>query len=92
MQEELQEFRSAADDAQAEAEFGDLLFALVNYARRSGINAENALRASNKKFRRRFAYIESRLEGRNLRNVDLAEMDRHWEDAKHLQDPQTESA
>ena len=80
--EELQEYREAEGSTQAEAEFGDLLFALVNYARRTNINAENALRAANQKFRRRFAYVEEQLEGRNLREVGLAEMDRHWEEAK----------
>ncbi len=82
VEEELWEYRNAADGPGAEAELGDLLFALVNYTRRIGINAENALRGANRKFKRRFAFIEARLKGHNLRSVSLAEMDRHWDEAK----------
>ena len=84
VKEEVLELSKASDSTQAEDEFGDVLFALVNYARHVGINAENALRATNKKFQRRFAYIESQLAGKDLRSVGLEEMDRHWEAAKDL--------
>ena len=86
VEEELREYREAAGSTQAEGEFGDLLFALVNYARRTDINAENALRSANSKFKRRFSYIESKLEGRRLRAVSLAEMDRYWEEAKRFEE------
>lgn len=69
----------------AEMEFGDLLFALVNVARKMGIDAESALRASNEKFRRRFAQVEQAAwnEGRELEDLSLDEMEKHWQDAKH---------
>ena len=56
--EEADELRQAADDAERAEEFGDLLFVLVNVARRRGIEAEAAVRAANAKFRRRFASVE----------------------------------
>ena len=79
-----------ATDAQApsvtdaEMEFGDLLFALVNVARKMGIDAEGALRASNAKFRRRFAQIEQSAwdEGRDVDDLTLDEMEAHWQRAK----------
>ena len=68
----------------AEMEFGDLLFALVNVARKMGIDAESALRASNEKFRTRFACVEdaTRAEGRTVEDLSLDEMERHWQQAK----------
>lgn len=79
--------RSEASDAAKEAEFGDVLFALVNYARRAGINPENALRRTNDKFIRRFQHIERRLAAsdRTVVDVDLAEADALWEEAKGLE-------
>lgn len=70
----------------AEAEFGDLLFSLINYARHLGINPENALERTNKKFIKRFTYLEeqSSAEGKSLRDMTLAEMDVYWEKAKNL--------
>lgn len=70
----------------AEAEFGDLLFSLINYARHLGINPENALERTNKKFIKRFTYLEeqSAAEGKSLRDMTLAEMDVYWEKAKNL--------
>ena len=70
--------------AAAEMEFGDLLFALVNVARKMGIDAESALRASNAKFRRRFAYIEdaARAEGRCVEDLTTDEMETYWKQAK----------
>lgn len=67
-----------------ELEFGDLLFVLVNVARKMGIDAEGALRASNEKFRKRFAKVEQGAwsEGRSVEDLTLAEMDAYWERAK----------
>ena len=67
-----------------EEEFGDLLFALVNYARFLDINPENALRSTNEKFRRRFEYIEEGLKnaGKNIHHSTLEEMDSLWNRAK----------
>ncbi|MGV3761071.1 nucleoside triphosphate pyrophosphohydrolase [Parapedobacter sp.] len=94
VEEELQEFKQefdvAADEAidheKAEAEFGDLLFSLVNYARFIGINPENALERTNKKFIKRFNHLEARAKetGKQLREMTLAEMDVFWEEAKGL--------
>lgn len=68
----------------AEMEFGDLLFALVNVARKMGIDAESALRASNAKFRRRFAHMEdmAQTEGRSIDELAADEMERLWQRAK----------
>lgn len=92
VEEELAEFKREFDVAseapvelsRAEAEFGDLLFSLVNYARFLGINPENALERTNKKFIRRFAHLEKRAKeaGRSLKDMTLAEMDVYWEEAK----------
>lgn len=92
VEEELAEFKcefdvsrsQAIDTEKAEAEFGDLLFSLVNYARFVGINPENALERTNKKFIKRFTYLETRAKEteRNLKEMTLAEMDVFWEEAK----------
>ena len=88
VEEEIREYRehveAGADAAAREAELGDVLFALVNYARFTGVNPENALRRTNDKFRRRFRHIERRLaeQGQTLTDVDLEEMDRFWNEAK----------
>ena len=70
--------------AAVEMEFGDLLFALVNVARKMGIDAESALRASNNKFRKRFAAVEdeARAMGRTLEDLSLDEMEDCWQRAK----------
>lgn len=70
--------------ADVEMEFGDLLFALVNVARKMGIDAESALRASNAKFRRRFARIEQGAwaQGRTVEDLSLEEMESFWQKAK----------
>lgn len=67
-----------------ENEFGDTLFALINYARFIGVNPEDALEKTNRKFTKRFMYLENKaLElGRNLKDMTLAEMDIFWEEAK----------
>lgn len=94
VEEELEEFKREFDvtanetlDAEkAEAEFGDLLFSLVNYARFIGINPENALERTNKKFIKRFNHLEARAKehGKQLKEMTLAEMDVFWEEAKGL--------
>lgn len=88
VQEEIGEFHALvhveAAGEEKEQEFGDLLFALVNYARFTGINPENALRRTNEKFIRRFQHVEQRVkeQGRSLADSSLAEMDRYWNEAK----------
>ena len=88
VEEEAAEFRETidedADAAAQEDEFGDVLFALVNYARLAGINPENALRGTNDKFTRRFQHIERRLaaRGQSVAEVSLAEADTLWNEAK----------
>ena len=74
--------RNAADELAAET--GDLLFALVNLARHVGADPEAALRGTNAKFERRFAYIERALaaQGHSLEGASLAEMDALWNEAK----------
>jgi len=69
-----------------EAEFGDLLFSLINYARFIGVNPENALERTNKKFIERFQYIEaeSAKDGKELSKMTLEEMDVYWEKAKNV--------
>jgi tetrapyrrole methylase family protein/MazG family protein len=82
--EELGDLRTAASPEDREAEFGDLLFTLVNVARRMGMNPEDALRAATGRFEARFRMMEqaARAEGRPLRGMSLEEMDRRWEAAK----------
>jgi tetrapyrrole methylase family protein / MazG family protein len=81
---ELTEAHSRQESGSVTDEVGDLLFAAVNVARFLGIDPETALRRSNEKFFRRFRYIESaiKLQGRELRNTSLQEMDALWEEAK----------
>jgi XTP/dITP diphosphohydrolase/tetrapyrrole methylase family protein/MazG family protein len=88
VEEELDEFRETIDDGapdeEREAEFGDLLFALVNYARFADVNPENALRATNAKFTDRFSFIERRLreDGRSWDDLSLADASVLWDEAK----------
>ena len=94
VEEELAEFKNEfnlADETpvnqeKAEAEFGDLLFSLINYARHLGINPENALERTNKKFIQRFSHLEKRASenGQNLKEMTLEEMDVYWNEAKKL--------
>ena len=86
IREEADEIEAALDNGNAEelaAETGDLLFALVNLARHVGADPENALRGTNAKFERRFAYIERALaaKGRSLTDASLVEMDALWNEA-----------
>jgi len=82
--EEVNELRQAGSKAEQESEFGDILFTLVNIARRMDIELESALRQTNARFTRRFNYIEDscRSKGMNLKNMTLAEMDSLWNEAK----------
>jgi XTP/dITP diphosphohydrolase len=94
VEEEMQEFKEHFDAAtqivvdkeQAESEFGDLLFSLVNYARFIDINPETALERTNKKFIKRFKYLESKAAelNKNLSDMTLEEMDVFWEEAKKI--------
>ncbi len=89
VEEELQEFKAEVDAGnrnKMESEFGDILFSLINYARFLKINPENALERTNKKFIKRFQYLESKaLEiNKPLSDMSLAEMDVFWEEAKKI--------
>ncbi|HEY0596617.1 nucleoside triphosphate pyrophosphohydrolase [Sphingopyxis sp.] len=75
--EEMAEVAAAADDAERHEEVGDLLFAVVNYARKLGVDAESALRDANLKFARRFAAMEERAGG-SLAGLSLDEQEQHW--------------
>ena len=87
VQEETDELRQEIgrmDRDRMEEELGDLLFALVNMARLYGIDPENALERSNKKFIRRFEHIEKRADeqGVELTKMPLEEMEAYWQEAK----------
>lgn len=84
--EELQHEVDAADKDKMEAEFGDVLFSMINYARFLNINPETALERTNKKFVKRFQYLEGKAQERNtpLSDMSLAEMDIFWQEAKSL--------
>ena len=92
VEEEMQEFKnefntedsSHIDQEKAQQEFGDLLFSLINYARFIDINPEEALERTNKKFIKRFQFLEreSVKDGKNISEMTLAEMDIYWERAK----------
>jgi tetrapyrrole methylase family protein / MazG family protein len=77
---------SKIDQEKATAEFGDLLFSLINYARFIDINPEEALERTNIKFISRFQYLEqaAKAAGKNLSEMSLAEMDVYWEEAKRV--------
>jgi XTP/dITP diphosphohydrolase len=81
---ELQEAIAAGKQDDIEAEYGDLLFSLINYARFLHVDAENALERTNKKFIDRFTQMEQRadLQGRNLAEMTLQEMDEIWNAVK----------
>jgi MazG family protein len=89
LQEELGELKheieaDERDRVRVEDEVGDLLFAAVNVARQLGVDPETALKRSNRKFRRRFAHVERRLEeqGSSAKEATLEQMDALWEEAK----------
>jgi XTP/dITP diphosphohydrolase len=86
--EELAEFKNEMDNNSAfdkkEDEFGDILFSLINYARFVGINPEDALEKTNRKFIHRFQYLEQAAKnaGKQLSDMTLQEMDVYWNEAK----------
>ena len=87
VQEELQEFQEEVGKGKQdrmEAEFGDLLFSMINYARFLKINPENALERTNQKFSKRFQYLENaaKTSGKGLADMSLQEMDLYWEKSK----------
>jgi XTP/dITP diphosphohydrolase len=89
LQEELGELQvevEANDQEKIEAEIGDLLFSMINYARFLKVDPESALERTNKKFIKRFQYLESKAVtlGKKLSDMTLAEMDVFWEEAKKL--------
>ncbi|MCF8296925.1 MAG: nucleoside triphosphate pyrophosphohydrolase [Saprospiraceae bacterium] len=89
--EELNELKyeveKKSEQSKIENEFGDLLFALVNYSRFINVNPEDALERTNRKFIKRFQYLEeqSKAEGKSLRDMTLEEMDVYWNKAKTLE-------
>jgi len=89
VQEELQELQdevAKGNQDAMESEFGDVLFSLINYARFLKINPEDALERTNKKFIKRFQYLENKAGemGKSLSDMTLAEMDVFWEEAKKI--------
>lgn len=89
--EELAEFKTEVDSnaphEKVEAEFGDLLFSMINYARFININPEDALERTNIKFIRRFQFLEteSAKDGKQIKDMTLTEMDAYWNRAKELE-------
>lgn len=90
VQEELGELNdeviAGTDNQRIEDEFGDVLFALINYARFIGVNPDDALERTNKRFIKRFTYLEqeAKKDGKKLDEMSLQEMDEYWEKAKAL--------
>ena len=84
VQEELEEFKQAAEGPDTEKEFGDVLFSLINYSRFIGIDPEQALEKTNKKFTNRFNYLEkiAKSQNKDLQEMSLEEMDKIWNEAK----------
>lgn len=87
VKEELNEFeeeRKKGNTVNAEKEFGDVLFSLINYARFIGINPEDALEQTNKKFIHRFNYMEEKVKasGKQISDCKLEELDLYWNEAK----------
>ena len=89
VEEEIKEFKAetqveTVNSQRKNEEFGDVLFSLINYARFQDINPEEALERTNKKFIKRFQYLEraSKREGKSLAEMTLSEMDIYWEEAK----------
>ena len=90
VKEEVAEFEAealAGDRERMESELGDVLFSIINAARKYGINPENALERTNQKFISRFGYVEKGAteKGRSLRDMSLEEMDALWDEAKSLE-------
>ncbi|WP_410209677.1 nucleoside triphosphate pyrophosphohydrolase [Aquirhabdus sp.] len=91
---ELDEAIATKDQTKIEDELGDSFFALVNVARKSGIQSESALLGTIAKFRRRFSFVEKQLktQGISLEEADLATMDQLWDEAKRLERISTQTA
>lgn len=92
VKEEIAEFEAEVENMsteKAEAEFGDVMFSLINAARLYHINPDNALERTNRKFIRRFNFLEARCRdlGKNMADMTLAEMDEIWEEAKRTENP-----
>jgi XTP/dITP diphosphohydrolase len=89
VKEELAEFETEikyGNQQNAEKEFGDVLFSLINYARFLNINPEDALEQTNKKFIKRFAYMENKVktQGKQISDCKLEELDIYWNEAKQI--------
>jgi len=86
IKEEIEEIKTAETDFELASEIGDLFFAIVNLARWKKVDAESALRGTNMKFKKRFAYVEqnAKKQGRNLSELSLDEMEALWQRAKRL--------
>jgi XTP/dITP diphosphohydrolase len=89
LQEELNELQHEVSENNKEridAEFGDVLFSMINYARFLKVDPENALERTNKKFIKRFQYLETKAGelGKSLKDMSLTEMDIYWEEAKKM--------
>ena len=86
--EEMHRSEMEGTHDELECEIGDVFFALVNYARFLKVNPENALRKTNKKFIKRFGYVEKKIteSGRKLSESTLEEMDDFWEESKNIVD------
>ena len=92
VKEEIKEFedelraKGERREANVEAEFGDLLFSLINAARLYKIKPDNALEQTNLKFIKRFNYLEAKAKenGKELKDMSLAEMEALWQEAKHV--------
>jgi XTP/dITP diphosphohydrolase len=89
VKEELSEFEaevSSKHRENAEKEFGDILFSLINYARFVNINPEDALEQTNQKFIKRFSYMEEKVkqQGKQIADCRLSELDEYWNEAKKL--------
>lgn len=88
VEEEIEEFKTEAiaKSDKMEDEFGDVLFSLINYGRFLNLNPEDALEKTNKKFIKRFQYMEAetKKEGKVLGEMSLDEMDKYWNKAKEL--------
>jgi len=89
LQEELEELQHEVNESNAEkieAEFGDVLFSMINYARFLKVDPESALERTNKKFIKRFQYLEGKAkeQGTALKDMTLAQMDVYWNEAKKL--------
>jgi XTP/dITP diphosphohydrolase len=89
VEEELAELKEqvvAGNQKEIEAEFGDVLFSMINYARFLKVDPESALERTNKKFIKRFQYLETKAKenSKSLKEMTLSEMDVFWEEAKKL--------